>query len=68
MKLRATVFSRTEEYVHVRFEFADDERSFWNILGIRPQIYTVEEWSFFLGLLVLGGRKADVEVIERVTA
>lgn len=66
MKLRATVFSRTEDWVCVRFEFSDDERSFWNILGIRPQVYTSEEWSFFLGLLVLGGRKADVEIIERV--
>ena len=66
MKLRATVFWRTEEWVHVRFEFADDERSFWNVLGIRPQIYTVDEWNFFLGLLVLGGRKADVGIEERI--
>lgn len=66
MKLRATVFSRTEDWICVRFEFSDDERSFWNVLGIRPQVYTPEEWSFFLGLLVLGGRKADVEIIERI--
>ena len=66
MKLRAIVFWRTEEWVHVRFEFLDDECSYWNILGIRPQIYTVDEWNFFLGLLVLGGRKADVEIEERI--